>query len=59
MKSFAGKKMIIVADGAAFGANMAEVYRYTMLHKDKILLCLPESTEWKYKKDTKNYTESR
>jgi len=51
--------MIIVADGAAFGANMAEVYRYTMLHKDKILLCLPESTEWKYKKDTKNYTESR
>jgi AAA15 family ATPase/GTPase len=46
MKSFAGKKMIIVADGAAFGSNMAEVYRYTMLHKDKILLYLPESTEW-------------
>ena len=46
MKSFAGKKMIIVADGAAFGANMAEVHEYTRLHHDKILLYLPESTEW-------------
>ena len=39
-------RVIIVADGAAFGANMAEVYKYVRLHQDSILLYLPESTEW-------------
>ena len=40
------EKVIVVADGAAFGANMAELYRYSRMHEDKILLYLPESTEW-------------
>ena len=46
VKSIAGKHTIIVADGAAFGANMAEIYKYVQLHQDEILLYLPESTEW-------------
>ena len=46
IKSLADKKAIIIADGAAFGANMAELYKYTRLHQDEVLLYLPESTEW-------------
>ena len=46
IKSLEAKHLIVVADGAAFGANMAEVYEYSMLHTDEILLYLPESTEW-------------
>ena len=46
IKSLADKKQIVVADGSAFGAEMAEVYRYYNLHKGDILLYLPESFEW-------------
>ncbi len=39
-------KVVVVADGAAFGANMAGVYDYTLTHTTDVLLYLPESTEW-------------
>lgn len=39
-------RTIVIADGAAFGSNMAEVYRYVKAHSDKVLLYLPESFEW-------------
>lgn len=40
------KKKLVVADGAAFGANMAAVYRYVEKHKGEAILYLPESFEW-------------
>ncbi len=40
------RHIMVAADGAAFGANMAEIYKYTRMHEDRILLYLPESTEW-------------
>ena len=35
-----------MADGAAFGANMAEVYRFFQMHPEEVVLYLPESFEW-------------
>ena len=46
LKETEGNRMIVAADGAAFGAEMAEIYQYLKLHSDKMLLYLPESTEW-------------
>ena len=46
LKGLAGRKTIVVADGAAFGANMADVYRYAKMHEDDVALYLPESFEW-------------
>ena len=40
------KKKLVVADGAAFGSNMAAVYRYVETHKNETVLYLPESFEW-------------
>lgn len=39
------EKVLIVADGAAFGAEMARIMRLCEAHKD-FQLCLPESFEW-------------
>lgn len=39
-------KTLVVADGAAFGAEMEKVYQYLLLHEDKVTLYLPESFEW-------------
>lgn len=39
-------KVLVVADGAAFGAEMEKVYQYLLLHEDKVTLYLPESFEW-------------
>lgn len=39
-------KSFVIADGAAFGAEMDKVYRFLQLHPDSIILYLPESFEW-------------
>lgn len=39
-------KIMVVADGAAFGSDMDKVYAYYKLHPGRILLYLPESFEW-------------
>ena len=46
IKELKGDRIIVTADGAAFGAEMSEIYHYLKLHKDELLLYLPESTEW-------------
>ena len=46
LKENAGQRIMVIADGAAFGATMAAVYAYSQLHPDDILLYLPESFEW-------------
>lgn len=46
LHEYAGSKILVVADGAAFGANMAGVYRYVQLHQEEVILYLPESFEW-------------
>lgn len=40
-----GKKLLIIADGAAFGSEMDELYRYIKKHPE-VSLYLPESFEW-------------
>ena len=37
---------LVIVDGAAFGANMAEVFSFTKRHSDSIFLYIPESFEW-------------
>ncbi len=39
-------RMLVVADGAAFGAEMDKVYAFCQLHPGKVRLYLPESFEW-------------
>ena len=46
LKEAKGKRIIVAADGAAFGAEMAEIYHYLKLHENELVLYLPESTEW-------------
>ena len=40
------EKILVIADGAAFGAEMEKIYNYYILHQDKVVLYLPESFEW-------------
>lgn len=46
IEKHAGERMIIVGDGAAFGAEMDPVYQYERMHPEGIFLFLPESFEW-------------
>lgn len=39
-------RTLVIADGAAFGAEMEKVYRFEKLHPDRVILYLPESFEW-------------
>lgn len=39
-------KILVIADGAAFGAEMEKIYRFLKLHPSQITLYLPESFEW-------------
>ena len=41
-----GKRLIVVADGAAFGSEMNNVYSYYQENRDLTTLYLPESFEW-------------
>lgn len=40
-----GKKLLVIADGAAFGPEMGELYLYMQKHPE-VNLYLPESFEW-------------
>ena len=46
LRQLAEKKIVVTADGAAFGAEMDRIYQYAQLHPDQIVLYLPESFEW-------------
>ncbi|MBQ9870789.1 MAG: hypothetical protein IJM27_02565 [Eubacterium sp.] len=46
IKEQGNDRTLVVADGAAFGSEMAGVYKYAGMHPDSILLYLPESFEW-------------
>ena len=39
-------KTLVIADGAAFGAEMEKIYSFLKLHPSKVTLYLPESFEW-------------
>lgn len=39
-------RTLVVADGAAFGADMEKVYQFSLLRPGHITLYLPESFEW-------------
>ena len=40
------EKVLVIADGAAFGAEMEKIYRFLKLHPSQVMLYLPESFEW-------------
>lgn len=40
------RRMLVIADGAAFGAELEKVYRLMEQRSNKITLYLPESFEW-------------
>lgn len=40
------KRIMVVADGAAFGAEMEKVHKFSLLYPDRVVLYLPESFEW-------------
>lgn len=46
LEGLSGRKVLVIADGAAFGAEMEKVYQYLRLHDEKAVLYLPESFEW-------------
>ena len=39
-------RTLVIADGAAFGAEMEKVYRFEQLYLGHVILYLPESFEW-------------
>ena len=41
-----GERSLVVADGAAFGAEMDKIHQLLKNHPEKIMLYLPESFEW-------------
>ncbi len=45
VKQFQGKRILVIADGAAFGSEMSELYLY-MQSNPEMSMYLPESFEW-------------
>ena len=45
VKTYSGKKVLIIADGAAFGSEMSDLYLYMKSHSE-VSMYLPESFEW-------------
>lgn len=41
-----GKKILVIADGAAFGSYIKDILKLQTVRSDEIRLCLPESFEW-------------
>ncbi|MCM1507962.1 MAG: translation initiation factor 2 [Ruminococcus flavefaciens] len=41
-----GKKILVIADGAAFGPYIKDILKLQAVRSDEIRLCLPESFEW-------------
>lgn len=46
MKEHPNEKVLVVADGAAFGSEMDRVMKLCKAHPQTFQLCLPESFEW-------------
>lgn len=46
LESMADGRTLVIADGAAFGADMEKVYQFQKLHHNHVVLYLPESFEW-------------
>lgn len=46
LEELKAQRTLVIADGAAFGAEMEKIYQYLLLHEDKVTLYLPESFEW-------------
>lgn len=46
LNSCPDRRMLVIADGAAFGAELEKVYRLMEQRPNKITLYLPESFEW-------------
>ncbi len=46
LEKSAGKKTMVIADGAAFGAEMEKIYRLMEMDQSRVSLYLPESFEW-------------
>lgn len=46
LKAQLESRTLVVADGAAFGADMDTVYKFQKLHPHSVTLYLPESFEW-------------
>lgn len=45
VRNSSGKRILIIADGAAFGSEMSELYLYMKSHSE-VSMYLPESFEW-------------
>ena len=48
MQQYADKDMVIIADGAAFGNEMADIVQQQELRPRKVGIFLPESFKWLY-----------
>ena len=46
LMEYRDRRLIVVADGAAFGSEMNDVYRYYLQRPEAVTLYLPESFEW-------------
>ena len=46
LKSRSDKNVVVIADGAAFGAEMANVIKLQRMAPKKLAVVLPESFEW-------------
>ena len=46
LSSHSGEKVLVIADGAAFGSEMDRVMKLQQQYPDRIMVCLPESFEW-------------
>ena len=46
LNCYTDRRMLVIADGAAFGAELEKVYRLMEQRPNKITLYLPESFEW-------------
>ncbi len=46
LRDHRGKKILVIADGAAFGSEIDRVLKLQPLTEDNFRICLPESFEW-------------
>lgn len=44
--NYVGDRVLIIADGAAFGSELERIYQLAEIYPNKITLYLPESFEW-------------
>ncbi len=46
IRKYPGKKILVIADAAALGAEIETLVQYQKLHPDELFFFLPESFEW-------------